>query len=143
MSVIEHLDPAWTRALLKRTRFIDSDFQGDTLAVISEKHCPFYKSFLLIVSQPAMIASSLRTGHPLPQITPAPLIDRFMLKFHGFDVIHKESEEDYGLPRSLTLETLQNEQYLYVFVLRYPLDYISPCTPSECFVSASPPPVIS
>jgi len=94
MSVIEHLEPAWTRALLKRTRFLDPDFQGDILAIIT------------------MIASSLRTGVPLPQITPAPLIDRFMLRYHGFDVIHKESEEDYGLPRSLTLDTLQNEQYL-------------------------------
>ncbi|KAF5346488.1 hypothetical protein D9756_010113 [Leucocoprinus leucothites] len=94
MSVIEHLEPAWTRALLKRTRFTDPDFQGDILAVIS------------------MIASSLRTGNPLPQITPGPLIDRFMLKYHGLDIIHKESEEDYGLPRSLTLDTLQNEQYL-------------------------------
>jgi len=94
MSVIEHLEPAWTRALLKRTRFVDPNFQGDTLAVIT------------------MIASSLRTGEPLPQITPTPLIDRFMLRYHGLDVIHKESEEDYGLPRSLTLETLQNEQYL-------------------------------
>ncbi|KXN81239.1 hypothetical protein AN958_05700 [Leucoagaricus sp. SymC.cos] len=60
----------------------------------------------------AMIATSLRTGNPLPQITPTPLIDRFMLRYHGLDIIHKESEEDYGLPRSLTLETLQNEQYL-------------------------------
>jgi hypothetical protein len=59
-----------------------------------------------------MIASSLRTGNPLPQITPAPLLDRFMLKYHGLDIIHKEAEEDYGLPRSLTLDTLQDEQYL-------------------------------
>lgn len=45
MSVIEHLEPAWTRALLKRTRFVDPDFQGDTLAVISEQSRPLYKSF--------------------------------------------------------------------------------------------------
>ncbi|KAG7440516.1 uncharacterized protein BT62DRAFT_910398 [Guyanagaster necrorhizus] len=94
MSVISHMDPAWTRAFLARTRFLDPNFQGDVLAVIS------------------MIATSLCTGEPLPQITPCPLLDRFMLKFHGFSVIHKEAEEDFGLPRTLTMETLQNEQYL-------------------------------
>ncbi len=40
-----------------------------------------------------------------------------MLKYHGFSVIHKEAEEDFGLPRTLTLETLQDEQYLYVLHL--------------------------
>ncbi|KAJ3712876.1 hypothetical protein C8R42DRAFT_727627 [Lentinula raphanica] len=94
LSIIEHLEPAWTRALLSRTRFIDPNFQGDVLAVIS------------------MISTSLRTGTPLPQITPCPLVDRFMLKYHGLNVIHKEAEEDYGLPRTLTKETLENEQYL-------------------------------
>ncbi|KAJ3877319.1 hypothetical protein F5051DRAFT_408806 [Lentinula edodes] len=94
LSVIEHLEPAWTRALLSRTRFTDPNFQGDVLAVIS------------------MISTSLRTGSPLPQITPCPLVDRFMLKYHGLNVIHKEAEEDYGLPRTLTRETLENEQYL-------------------------------
>jgi hypothetical protein len=32
--VLEHLDPKWSRAFLRRTRFMDPDFQGDTLAVI-------------------------------------------------------------------------------------------------------------
>ena len=59
-----------------------------------------------------MISSSLRTGNPLPQVTPSPLLDRLMMRHHGLDVIHKDSEEDYGLPRLLTLETLQNEQYM-------------------------------
>jgi hypothetical protein len=36
MSVVKHLEPAWARALLRRTRFLDTDFQGDILAVISE-----------------------------------------------------------------------------------------------------------
>lgn len=35
MSVVEHLDPAWSRAFLRRTRLLDADFQGDVLAVIS------------------------------------------------------------------------------------------------------------
>jgi hypothetical protein len=36
MSVLQRLEPAWTRAFLRRTRFLDPDFQGDVLAVISE-----------------------------------------------------------------------------------------------------------
>lgn len=58
-----------------------------------------------------MISTALRTGTALPQITPCPLLDRFQTQY-GLHVIHKDSEEDYGLPRTLTLDTLQNEQYL-------------------------------
>ncbi|KAJ6630533.1 hypothetical protein B0H10DRAFT_1981580 [Mycena sp. CBHHK59/15] len=94
MSTVEHMEPSWTRAFLRRTQFLDSDFQGDVLAVIS------------------MISTALRTGCPLPQITPCPLVDRFSSKQYGLNVIHKEAEEDFGLPRALTLDTLQNEQYL-------------------------------
>ncbi|KAJ7172199.1 hypothetical protein C8R46DRAFT_893839 [Mycena filopes] len=93
MSVVEHMEPSWTRAFLRRTRFLDSDFQGDVLAVIS------------------MISTALATGCALPQITPCPLLDRFQSQY-GLQVIKKDSEEDYGLPRTLTLETLRNEQYL-------------------------------
>lgn len=43
MSVMEHLSPKWTRALLLRTRFLDADFQGDVLAVISEYKLLLYR----------------------------------------------------------------------------------------------------
>jgi len=94
LSVVQQLEPAWSRAFLRRTRLLDSDFQGDVLAVIT------------------MISNSLRSGQPLPQITPCPLLDRFMARHHGLNVIHQESEDDYGLPRTLTVDTLKNEQYL-------------------------------
>ncbi|KAM6495323.1 Protein of unknown function (DUF2422) domain containing protein [Amanita muscaria] len=94
MSIVEQLEPAWSKAFLRRTRFNDTDFQGDILAVIT------------------MISTALRTAHPLPQVTPCPLLDRFMLRFHGLEVIHKEFQDDYGLPRQLTLDTLKNEQYM-------------------------------
>jgi hypothetical protein len=55
-----------------------------------------------------MISVALRTGVPLPQITPCPLLDRF--------VEHSDSSDDYGLPQSLTIETLEDEQYLYAFL---------------------------
>ncbi|KAG1767104.1 hypothetical protein EDD22DRAFT_876477 [Suillus occidentalis] len=94
MSIVSHLEPAWAHAFLRRTRMLDSDFQGDVLAVIS------------------LISNALRTGSPLPQITPCPLLDRFMLRHHGLNVVHEESEDNYGLPRTLTIETLENLQYL-------------------------------
>ena len=34
-SVLEHMEPAWAHAFLKRTRLSDADFLGDVLAVIS------------------------------------------------------------------------------------------------------------
>ncbi|KAG0699492.1 hypothetical protein DFH29DRAFT_983489 [Suillus ampliporus] len=94
MSIAEQLEPAWAHAFLRRTRMLDSDFQGDVLAVIS------------------LISNALRTGSPLPQITSCPLLDRFMVRHHGLNVVHEESEDNYGLPRTLTVDTLENLQYL-------------------------------
>ncbi|KAF9261178.1 hypothetical protein L218DRAFT_981064 [Marasmius fiardii PR-910] len=94
LSIIEHLEPTWTRAFLVRTRLFDPDFQGDMLAVIS------------------MISHSLRTGDPLPQITPCPLLNRMMLKYHGLNVVSRDDDHDYGISRTLTPEMLENKQYM-------------------------------
>jgi len=64
--------------------------------------CPF----------PGLISNALRTCSHLPQITPCPLLDRFMLRHHGLNVVREESEDNYGLPRMVTVETLENLQYL-------------------------------
>ncbi|KAF8548399.1 hypothetical protein OG21DRAFT_1449193 [Imleria badia] len=93
-SVLEQMEPAWAQAFLKRTRLSDADFQGDVLAVMS------------------LISSSLRTGNPLPQVTPCPLLNRFMERRHGLNVVHEECEEDFGLPKVLTEDTLESLQYL-------------------------------
>ena len=113
MSVVEHLEPAWSRAFLKRTRLLDADFQGDVLAVISawvERIAPDAS----LTNWLGMVSTALRTGNPLPQITPCPLLDRFMVYTHGLNVIRHEADDDYGLPRTMTIDTLENEQYLYV-----------------------------
>jgi hypothetical protein len=47
MSVLQHLEPAWTRAFLRRTRFLDPDFQGDVLAVISKGTSSSFVSLLI------------------------------------------------------------------------------------------------
>ena len=43
-----------------------------------------------------MISTALRTGNSLPQITPCPLLDRFMLYHHGLNVIRQEEGDDVG-----------------------------------------------
>ena len=59
-----------------------------------------------------MISTALRTGMPLPQVTPCPLLDRFIAHHHGMHLLQRMFEDEYGLPRKLTIETLENEQYL-------------------------------
>ncbi|KAF9000148.1 hypothetical protein BDQ17DRAFT_1360173, partial [Cyathus striatus] len=59
MLIMEYLKPTWTRAFLRRTRFMDSDFQGIDVAVIS---------------------SSLRMGEPLPQVTFLPLVHQLFIE---------------------------------------------------------------
>lgn len=41
-----------------------------------------------------------------------------MARPHGLNVVHEESEEDFGLPKVLTEETLESLQYLYVTFFR-------------------------
>ena len=49
---------------------------------------------------------------PLPQVTPCPLLDRFVANNEGLHILQRDLEDDYDLPRELTIETLENEQYL-------------------------------
>lgn len=110
--IVERMEPAWSRAFLRRTRLLEADFQGDVLAVISVYSHVLFTPSLTFLS--AMISNSLRSGQPLPQITPCPLLDRYLMRHHGLQVIHQDADdEDYGIPRTLTMETLKSEQYLY------------------------------
>ena len=70
----------------------------------------------------AMLSTALRTGHPLPQISPCPLLDRFMEHHHGhgLHVPLDEEDEEYGLPRAVTMHMLEDMQYLCV--LSFPVD---------------------
>ena len=58
--VLCQLDRPWRKALLDRTRLSDPMFLSDVLAVLT------------------MCSTALRSGTPLPQITPSPLIARFV-----------------------------------------------------------------
>lgn len=58
--VFLQLDRPWRKALLERTRFSDLRFLGDVMAILS------------------MSSTALRSGTALPQITPSPLVERFV-----------------------------------------------------------------
>ncbi|TFK95222.1 hypothetical protein BDV98DRAFT_587243 [Pterulicium gracile] len=90
LTTIEKLEPSWTGAFLVRS-----------VAPLGSR---------------CMIATALRTGTPLPQITPCPLISRIGQKAYGLNIIQHHAEDDFGLPRTLTKETLENEQYMMLCV---------------------------
>jgi hypothetical protein len=64
----------------------------------------------------------LRTGQPLPQVTPCPLLDRFMRDHHRFPIPSAEARaalsndgvDEKQRVQDLTLATLEDEQYLCV-----------------------------
>ncbi|MCO5565580.1 hypothetical protein L7F22_019254 [Adiantum nelumboides] len=103
ITIYETLGPAYSRALLKRTRFLDPTFLADCIAVLS------------------MCTTSLSTRQPLPQIAPV-LIDRYMFKPMGFKIRSYEGGETEtpdetldeimgSLPSTVTFETLLDEKY--------------------------------
>ncbi len=108
LAVLERLGPAYSIALLRRTRFLDPRFLGDVVSVIS------------------MCSTALKTGEPLPQITPCPLVDRFMDTPHGFNAYmpsHHHHNNDAGvhsgvdellaeLPQKITMTTLEDAEYM-------------------------------
>jgi hypothetical protein len=100
IAVLERLGPAYSIALLRRTRFLDPRFLGDVLSVIS------------------MCSTALKTAEPLPQVTPCPLVDRFMDTPHGFnaylpDDVHTATDPLLAeLPTKITLQTLEDAEYM-------------------------------
>jgi hypothetical protein len=86
------------------------EVQGDILAAISKN-----SSRLPVESvqfYPALISNALRTATPLPQITPGPLVERFMKTQHGLNNLRQQADNDYGLPGTVTVSTLEDEQYM-------------------------------
>ena len=47
-----------------------------------------------------------------------------MERRHGLYIVHEESEEDFGLPKVLTEETLESLQYMYVLSFRHDSDLL-------------------
>jgi hypothetical protein len=71
-----------------------------------------------------MISTALRTGVPLPQITPCPLLDRFIIYHHGLNVMRHEDDDDYGLPRTMSMDVLEDEQYMSASIVDFLLKVV-------------------
>ena len=93
LSVIKNLPDPYRRALLRRTRLSDPLFIGDVIAVL------------------VMCSTSLQNGSPLPQITPCPLFDRYLLFQPGFNIVREDEDDNLGLPVHVTMDTLRSETY--------------------------------
>lgn len=68
--VLTQLERPWRKALLDRTRLSDPIFLGDVMVVLS------------------MCSTALRAGTPLPQITPSPLVARFVRLFSKTSAVY-------------------------------------------------------
>ncbi|CAO1615116.1 unnamed protein product [Sympodiomycopsis kandeliae] len=98
--VVSHrLGPAFSRALLRRTRFASETFTADVMAIYT------------------LCSSALRTAQPLPQLSPI-LFSKY-LSDAGFSLdspdhhlINNDHPEDSGLPHELTIEVLESEEYM-------------------------------
>lgn len=125
ISVTSRLGPKYSKALLRRTRFLDPLFLGDCVSVISmvssSPHSlslsPSFTDLIafhwLYINQ---CSNALRTGSPLPQITPCPLTDRFFMfeiGQQGLAITRGEEEDDLGLPRIVDAKTLEDENYMF------------------------------
>jgi hypothetical protein len=109
-SLLQQLEPAWIEALLSRNGWSDVHFVADHFAVIY------------------MCANATKTGNPLPQITPTPLVDRFYTKLEGLRIAKVDRK---GNTQHVDEETLQDWQYAL---------YAIGCTLSFaiCYVQALP-----
>lgn len=108
--VSQRLGPAFSQALLRRTRFASETFTADVMAVYT------------------LCSTALRTAQPLPQLSPI-LFSRFLSDAgFAFDTASGEDQHHHhhhhhspatpsqdsppGLPNELTLEVLESEEYM-------------------------------
>ena len=111
MSVAVQFEPVWARAFLRRCRFLDPEFQGELLVVISKRTVPEVLSPCLTCGSPppGLISPALRNGTPIPRITPYPLLDRFLRYSHGFNVVREDEDGKDGLPKTTTPDLLEDK----------------------------------
>ncbi|CAD6889139.1 unnamed protein product [Tilletia controversa] len=106
--MIERLDKAPKQRLMQQTRFLDPVFLGDCISV-------FW-----------MTSTSLRSAMPLPQLTAAPLVHRFLLlesevaQRETWRADHRvqrsDNEDTFGFPKQFCSELLEDEAFMTLSV---------------------------
>lgn len=68
-----------------------------------------------------LISTALRSGTPIPQITPCPLLNRFLRYNHGLNIVREEEDDEFELPKTTTIDVLRDDQYMYAASTVYEL----------------------
>ncbi|KAK0549805.1 hypothetical protein OC845_002960 [Tilletia horrida] len=105
---IERLKQSKRPELMRKTRFLDTVFLGDCISI-------FY-----------MTSSALRSAMPLPQLTAAPLVHRFLLlegdlagqeSWRAEHRVHRPEDQDtFGFPKHFGRELLEDEVFMTLAV---------------------------
>ncbi|KAE8239564.1 hypothetical protein A4X13_0g8141 [Tilletia indica] len=106
--MIERLHQAQKQPLMQQTRFLDPVFLGDCISI-------FY-----------MTSTALRSAMPLPQLTAAPLVHRFLMldselaQRETWRADHRiqrsENEDTFGFPKHFCSELLEDETFMTLSV---------------------------
>ncbi|WBW72825.1 transmembrane transporter [Schizosaccharomyces osmophilus] len=94
MTTFTTLDDEWMYALLRRIGWFDHKFIADQMAVLY------------------MSSNALQTGNPLPQIVPAPLVDRFFSKSGDVFLPPVFNDTQFQEQKGLSYDMLSNMNYL-------------------------------
>ncbi|TIB35407.1 hypothetical protein E3P84_01376 [Wallemia ichthyophaga] len=116
MAVAKELDPLWMQCVMSRSRYNDHRFVGGDLQFESlADNDTIQVGDVLACFE--MCATSIKTGMPLPQITPCPLVDRGYSAKLGLDL--GEHVPD-GLPSHVDFNVLKSEEY-WLYCVAYSL----------------------
>lgn len=86
---ISNMDPAWIEPMLHRTGWHDRELVGDCLSVLF------------------MASNAIKTGTALPQLVPAPIIDRLYAKME----LAQSRQGTGSLPKTVSREMLEDPGY--------------------------------
>lgn len=127
MAIAKELDPLWMQCVMNRSRYNDHRFVGGLFELMFDLIMRTQVGDVLACFE--MCATSIKTGMPLPQITPCPLVDRGYSAKMGLDLGVKDEEIPEGLPSHIDFNVLKSEEY-WVSLEHHSVKFFDTFTPA-------------